>query len=138
MPETILIVEDHEVVRMSLRRWLESTLPEYFIAEVARAEDAIAMVRAAPPLVIIMDISLPGINGVEATRRIKEVAPAVQVVILTIHEDDAYRADATAAGASAYIPKRRTQYELLSTLNSLLAEAIAAKQGKARSNGGSA
>jgi DNA-binding NarL/FixJ family response regulator len=136
MPETILIVEDHDVVRMALRRWLEATLPEYFIAEVPRAEDAIALVRANPPRIIIMDISLSGMNGIEATRRIKEAAPSVHVVILTIHEDDAYRADAAAAGASAYIPKRRTQSELLSTLTGLLAGATATKQGETILNNG--
>jgi DNA-binding NarL/FixJ family response regulator len=59
-------------------------------------------------------------NGIEATRRIKAAAPTAQVVMLTIHEDEAYRADAAAAGASAYVPKRLMQTELLPALEALL------------------
>jgi DNA-binding NarL/FixJ family response regulator len=67
-----------------------------------------------------MDIGLTQMNGIEATRHIKAIAPQTQVVMLTIHEDDAYRADASAAGASAYVPKRKMQTELLPALRALL------------------
>jgi len=67
-----------------------------------------------------MDVDLPGITGIEATRQIKATVPSAQVVILSGHEADVYRASATAAGASAYVPKRTLQIELLPTLAALL------------------
>ena len=72
------------------------------------------------PCAIIMDISLPGMSGIEATRHVKDTMPSTQVVILTIHEEVAFRADARAAGASAFVTKRMMQKELLPTLTALL------------------
>ncbi len=120
MLETILIVEDHEPVRRSLREWLEHVFPWCFVVEADTGEKAIAMAQARAPRVIIMDISLPGMNGIEATRRIKAVESTVQIVILTIHEDDPYRAEALAAGACAYVTKRKMQTELTPVLAKLL------------------
>ena len=120
MPATILIVEDHDAVRRSLRDWLEAVFPQYRIIEAASGEEAVVIAQARSPRAVIMDIVLPKMNGIEATRRIKAAVPAVQVVILTIHEDKAYRSDAAAAGASAYVPKRVMQTKLLPTLSALL------------------
>jgi DNA-binding NarL/FixJ family response regulator len=120
MPETILIVEDHEPVRRSLREWLEHVFPWCDMVEAGTGEKAIAMAQARAPRVVVMDISLPGMNGIEATRRIKTLAPATSVVILTIHEDDPYRAEALAAGACAYVTKRKMQTELIPVLARLL------------------
>jgi DNA-binding NarL/FixJ family response regulator len=75
-----------------------------------------------------MDIRLPGMSGIEATRQIKAISPSVQVVMLTIHEDDSYRADATAAGASAYVEKQAMHTKLIPTLAALLANATADDQ----------
>ena len=121
MQATILVVEDHDAVRRSLRDWLEVAFPGCRVVEAASGEEAIAIAQARSPRLVVMDIGLPGMNGIEATRRIKAVVPAAQVVILTIHEGEAYRADAAAAGASAYVPKRTMQTELLPTLAALLA-----------------
>ena len=63
---------------------------------------------------------MPGINGAEATRRIKEIAPAAQVIILTIHDSPAYRADADSAGVSAYVLKEEMQTQLVPTLEGFL------------------
>jgi DNA-binding NarL/FixJ family response regulator len=117
---TILIVEDHDTVRRSLREWLEAVFPQHRFIEAASGEEAVAIAQARSPRVVVMDIALPQMNGIEATRRIKAAAPTAQVVMLTIHEDEAYRADAAAAGASAYVPKRLMQTELLPALEALL------------------
>ena len=122
MPATILIVEDHDAVRRSLRDWLEVEFPQCRVIEAASGEEAIALIRIESPRLVVMDISLPGMSGIEATRRIKAALPSTQVVMLTIHEDDAHRADAAAAGASAYVPKRVMQTELIPTLAALLAD----------------
>lgn len=121
MEATILVVEDHDGVRRSLRDWLEVAFPGCRVVEAASGEEAIAIAQARSPRLVVMDIVLPQMNGIEATRHIKAAVPTAQVVILTIHEDGAYRADAAAAGASAYVPKRTMQSELLPTLAALLA-----------------
>jgi DNA-binding NarL/FixJ family response regulator len=89
--------------------------------EAASGEEAIALLRTESPRLVVMDIILPGMNGIEATRQIKATLPSAQIVMLTVHEDDTYRTDATVAGASAYVPKRAMQTELSLTLAALLA-----------------
>ena len=120
MTATILIVEDHEAVRRSLRDWLQVEFPQCRLIEAASGEEAIALIRVESPRLAVMDISLPGMSGIEATRRIKAALPSTQIVMLTIHEGATYRADATTAGASAYVPKRVMQTELIPTLAALL------------------
>jgi DNA-binding NarL/FixJ family response regulator len=121
MPATILIVEDHDTVRRSLRDWLEVEFPQCRVIEAASGEEAIALIRIESPRLVVMDITLPGMSGIEAARQIKATSPSAQIVMLTVHEDDTYRADAIAAGASAYVPKRAMQTELIPTLTALLA-----------------
>ena len=79
------------------------------------------MAQDRSPQVVVMDIILGQMNGIEATRRIKATLPAAQVVMLTICEGEVYRTDAATAGASAYVLKRRMRTELLPTLAALLA-----------------
>ena len=122
MSPTILIVEDHDAMRCALREWLETVFPHCHVIEAANGEEAITIAQAELPKVIIMDVGLPQMNGIEASRRIKAAVPSAQVVVLTIHEDKAYRADAKAAGVSAYVPKRTMQTELVSTLAALLSD----------------
>ena len=121
MTATILIIEDHDVVRRSLRDWLQVEFPQCRVIEAATGEEAIALTRVESPRLVVMDISLPGMSGIEAMRQIKATLPSAQVVMLTIHEDDAHRADATTAGASAYVTKRAMQTKLIPTLTALLA-----------------
>ena len=116
----ILIVEDNDSVRKSLREWLEGAFPKYQFIEAASGEEAIDITQARAPCAIIMDISLPGMSGIEAARHIKGNMPATQVVILTVHEERAFRDDATAAGVSAFVPKRMMRKELLPTLTAIL------------------
>ena len=120
MQSTILVVEDHDAVRKSLREWLETVFPQHHVIEAASGEEAISLAQRESPCLVVMDLELSGVNGIEATRRIKAAVPTTQVVMLTIHEDGAYCADAIAAGASAYVPKRTMQTELLPTLTELL------------------
>lgn len=122
MSPTILIVEDHKAVRNSLRDWLEAVFPQCDVLEAASGEEAVVIARARSPRVVVMDIGLPKMNGIEATRQIKAAVPAAQIVMLTIHEEEAYRADAVVAGATAYVPKRVMQTELVPTLAALLSD----------------
>jgi DNA-binding NarL/FixJ family response regulator len=120
MNHNILIVEDHVVVRQSLREWLELSFPHYQLLEATSGEEAVTMARTMTPRLIIMDIGLPGMSGIEAAQGIKAMLPDTHVVMLTIYDDEAHRADAAAAGASAYVPKRKVQTELLPVVSRLL------------------
>ena len=120
MNPIILIVEDSDSVRKSLREWLEGSFCKYQFIEAATGEEALIIVQAKEPRVVIMDISLPGMSGIEAMRQIKAIMPTIQVVVLTIHEEKAFRDDAMAAGASAFIPKRIMQKELMPALAAIL------------------
>ncbi len=120
MSANLLIVEDDTTVRKLLGEWLHLAFPSCQVLQAATAEEGLGMIQATPPQVVIMDIGLPGMNGIEATRRIKADVPEAAVVILTIHEDDAYRKDAAVAGACAYIPKRKIRTDLIPTLKTLL------------------
>ena len=117
----ILIVEDNDSVRKSLREWLEGAFPKYQFIEAASGEKAIDIMQAKSPCAVIMDISLPRMSGIEATRYVKDTMPTTQVVILTIHEEEAFRADAKAAGASAFVTKRVMRKELVPALAAVLA-----------------
>ena len=121
MPATILVVEDHEAVRRALRYWLRVEFPQYQVMEATSGEEAVGLARARLPNLVIMDIHLPGMTGIEATRQIKAALPSVPVVMLTIHESDTFRTDAASAGASAYVSKRRIRSGLISTLAALMA-----------------
>jgi len=120
MPETILIVEDDDNVRRVMRDWLEIEFPRCRVIEAASGEGAIALARIESPRLVVMDMHLPGMNGIETTRQIKAALPLAQIVMLTIHTGDIYRADARAAGASAYVTKPRMHRELVPTLAALL------------------
>ncbi len=120
MPPSLLIVEDHEVLRRSLREWIQAVFPWCTVLEAPSGEDAIATSRHTPPTVVLMDIGLPGINGVEATRCLKTLLPAVRIVMLTILDSDGYRTAASAAGACAFVAKPQMHAELLPVLSTLL------------------
>lgn len=120
MSASILIVEDHEIVRRALRDLLQVRFSEYPVIETASGEEVLALSLPEPPCLVIMDISLPGINGIETTRRLRASFPTTPILIFTIHEDSIYRREAKAAGACAYVPKHAFQNDLLPQLTSLL------------------
>lgn len=112
MPSQILIVEDHESFRCSLRGWLETRFPNCVVIEADSGGEAVNLVRDNPPQVVLMDVTLPQMNGITATRQIKTISPTTVVIILTIHEDEVYRANALAAGAEAYVTKQEMYTKL--------------------------
>jgi DNA-binding NarL/FixJ family response regulator len=104
-PISILIVDDHEVVRKGVRAYLD-TLPEFeVVGEAISGEEAIEMVKEHIPDVVLMDLIMPGMDGVETTRRIKNISPRTQVVVLTSYHEDAHIFPALKAGAISYILK---------------------------------
>lgn len=104
-PISILIVDDHEVVRNGVRAYLE-TLPEFHVVgEAATGAEAIALVTEHVPDVVLMDLIMPGMDGVETTRRVKTISPRTQVVVLTSYHEDIHIFPALKAGATSYILK---------------------------------
>ncbi|MBE2233873.1 MAG: response regulator transcription factor [Anaerolinea sp.] len=96
---------------------LFSAEPEVeIIGEASSGEEAVTLANALRPDVILMDVAMPGIGGIEATRRIKAAQPKVAVLALTMHEDEEYFFEMLAAGASGYVPKRAAPDDLLSAI----------------------
>ena len=120
MKQTILIVEDNDVVCSSLQDWLSVTFPECTFMIAKSGEEAVEKVANRPPTIVLMDIGLPGMNGIQATRMIKAASPKTKVVILTIYNDVEHRADASEAGASAYLSKSKMYSELIPLMKTLL------------------
>ena len=119
----ILIVDDHEAVRTSLGEWLRESFPRTVIRTAASGEEALEAAAAMPPDLVLMDIGLPGINGIEATRRLLDRHPATKVIVVSIHETSEHRAAAAAAGAVSFIPKRTLPNELTEAVHGLLRDA---------------
>jgi DNA-binding NarL/FixJ family response regulator len=118
--KSILIVEDHDALRDSLRTWLGSVFEKCSFLVAKNGEDAIAIATTHKPEIVLMDITLPGINGIEATRCIRDTLPKTQVIILTIHDAPTYKTNAAEAGAFAFVPKHRMYSELIPTVQALL------------------
>jgi len=116
MKQICLIVDDHRGLRNLMEKWLSGVFPEVSFYAVATAEEAIAIAGETKLHTVIMDVSLPRMNGIEATRQIKEILPDTKVIIHTIHEETIYKERAAQAGADFYISKKRTQIALIPTL----------------------
>jgi len=114
----LLLVDDHAVVRSGLRMLLETQTDMHIVGEAETGMQSIALARQLKPEVIVMDITLPDISGIEATRSIHECCPEIAIVALTIHEDEQYFFEMLAAGATGYVPKRAAPEDLLTAIRS--------------------
>ena len=112
----LLLVDDHEVVRSGLRMLLENESDLKIVGEASTGEQALALVKELNPDVVIMDITLPDISGIDVTRRIKGSHAWVAIVALTIHEDQQYFFEMLQAGASGYVPKRAAPDDLITAI----------------------
>ncbi len=115
-PVKLLLVDDHPIVRSGLRMLFLSEPGMQIVGEAGSGEEAIEAVRRLQPDVVIMDVSMPGMNGIEATRRIKAAHPQTAVLALTMYEDEQYFFEMLNAGASGYIPKRAAPDDLVSAI----------------------
>lgn len=104
-PITVLLVDDHSVVRFGLKAYFNSLQDIVVIGDVATGEEAVQFAALNAPDVALMDLILPGIDGVEATRQVKKVSPRTQVVVLTSYHEDEHIFPALRAGALSYILK---------------------------------
>lgn len=102
---TVLLVDDHEVVRKGVRAFLEARKEFTVVDEAASGAEAVEMSERWVPDVILMDLVMPGMDGIEATRRVKSVSPRTQIIVLTSHHTDEHIFPALQAGATSYILK---------------------------------
>lgn len=104
-PITLIIADDHNMVRIGLKAYF-STLPDIHVtAEASSGEEVVRLVTQNPPDVVLMDLLMPGMDGVEATRQVKKVSPRTQVIVLTSYHEDEHIFPAIRAGALSYVLK---------------------------------
>ena len=120
MPITISIVEDNDKLRGTLARVINRADGFRCVSDYANAEDALKDLPTARPEVVLMDINLPGMNGVECVRQLKQLLPQTQVMMLTVYEDTENIFNALTAGASGYMLKRTSTKELLEAIQEVL------------------
>ncbi len=113
---SILLVDDHEVVRNGLRSYIETVSDFQVVAEAASGEEAIRLVGEYVPDIVLMDLIMPGMDGIETTRRLKQISPRTQVVVLTSYHEDAHIFPALKAGAISYILKDMKMDKLIEAL----------------------
>jgi DNA-binding NarL/FixJ family response regulator len=116
MPITVSIVEDNEQLRTTLARVLNRAEGFRCVSHYGEAESALQGLPKDHPEVVLMDINLPGMNGVECVRQLKQIVPQILVVMLTVYEDTTNIFNALAAGASGYMLKRTKTAELLDAI----------------------
>jgi two-component system response regulator NreC len=112
----ILLVDDHDVVRSGVRMLLENEADLVILGEAGNGQQALELVEKLDLDVVIMDITLPDMSGIEVTQRIKQSHPKIAVVALTIHEDQQYFFEMLQVGASAYVPKRAAPNDLITAI----------------------
>src|SRR5215213_8791262 len=112
----VSIVEDSDQLRNTLARVLNRAEGFECVSTYGTAEAALEDLPEKKPNVVLMDINLPGMNGVECARKLKQIAPEIQIVMLTVYEDTENIFNALAAGASGYLLKRTTTKELLAAI----------------------
>ncbi len=117
---TILIVDDHAVVRTALCDLISSHYPGSHILEAGDGDEAVTMAKDEKPDLILMDINMPRLNGLEATRRIKLIHPHMKVVMISLNEGTMHEVAAKSVGASAYVLKNEVGTDLLPVLNNML------------------
>ncbi len=114
---SILIVDDHEVVRNGIRSYLETISDFQVVGEASSGEEAISMVSELIPDIVLLDLIMPGMDGIETTRRVKRISPRTQVVVLTSYHEDVHIFPALKAGAISYILKDMKMEKLVDVLH---------------------
>jgi len=117
----VLIVDDHQMVRFGTRRLLEDESGLQIVGEASSGEEAIEAVDALNPQVVLMDVQMPGIGGLEATRRCLRIAPDVKVIALSMHDGEPFPSTLFEAGAKGYVSKRSDPEELILVIRQVMA-----------------
>ena len=127
MTTRILIVDDHEVVRMGIRLLFSNNGPLQVCGEAEDGPDALEKVLELAPDVVILDLTMPGMNGFETAARMREIAPTVKIVFYSIHE---IPATARISGGDAFISKAAASQELIMTVNRVMQSSRSMESGR--------
>lgn len=114
-----MLVEDFQTVRDGIRLFLDSEADMEIVSEVDNGAEAIAKFREVDPDIIVMDISMPELNGLKATQRIKKITPDIKIIILTRHKETAYLQQLINAGVSGYVLKQSSSTELVRAIRAV-------------------
>ena len=133
-PLKLLLADDHEIVRQGLRAMLEAQRDCQVVGEAADGRQAVTMTKELNPDVVILDIGMPSLNGLEATRQILKMRPQTKVLILTMHESDSVIREVLDAGARGYILKNAMDLELGAAVRRVVAGEIVLDAQLARSD----
>jgi DNA-binding NarL/FixJ family response regulator len=117
----VLLVDDHTVVRQGLKALFADEPDIEIVGEADNGREALARIEDLQPDIVLMDISMPGLNGIEATRQIRQSYPAVKVVILSMYANEEYVFQVLRAGASGYVLKQSDSMEVLAAIRAALA-----------------
>jgi two-component system response regulator NreC len=116
---SVLLADDHAVLRAGLRMLINTQPDMAVIAEAADGEEAVRRAHETNPDVVVMDITMPAMGGIQAIEEIRRALPDTQVLVLTMHDDIGYLHSALAAGASGYVVKKSADSELISAINAV-------------------
>ncbi len=112
----LLLADDHAVLRAGLKTFFNAQPDMEVIAEASDGREAVRKSHAVAPDIVLMDITMPGLGGLEATQEIKKQNPKIKVLVLTMHEDESYLHQMLQAGADGYLPKKAADTELLDAI----------------------
>jgi DNA-binding NarL/FixJ family response regulator len=115
----VLLVDDHAFVRSGVKAILQDEEGIEVIGEAGSGEEAIKKAEVMQPNLIVMDVNMPGVDGIEATRRIKQMYPAISIIILTVNNEDVFLIEAIRAGAASFLLKESSSEQLVSSIRAV-------------------
>ena len=118
-PIRVLIADDHAIIRSGLRLLLESRSDIQVVGDVGTGEETIDQAASLQPDILLLDIAMPGLNGLEAARQIRERAPQVRIIVLTMYDDEAYLRQFLELGVAGYVLKRAADTELIDAIRAV-------------------
>lgn len=118
-PIRILIADDHAVIRSGLRLLLDAQADMEVVGEAGTGEETVAKTEALEPDILLLDIAMPGLNGLEAARQVRQRVPQVRIIVLTMYDDDAYLRQFLEIGAAGYVLKKAADTELVNAIQAV-------------------
>ena len=134
MALTILVTDDHAILRTCLISFLNNEPGLHVVGEAENGEQACRLVGELQPDILLLDISMPGIDGIETLRRIVKVYPAVRAIFLTAHDEDCFLQEGLRAGASGYVLKQASPLELVKAIHTVAGGKVYVDPGMVRSH----
>lgn len=118
-PKKVVLIEDYEVLRNSLVEIINQEKEYEVVGDFESYEDALPKIKKLNPDIVFTDITLPGINGIEGTKQLKQLLPNVSIIVISVHENSQYVFDALCAGAVGYLTKNSGKQKVIEALNQL-------------------